>query len=176
VTVAHTFLAPGAVGPFSGVAWPVPASGSPGAWVEAEGPLVPCTGGVHAYRPEALPFWLDEELWAVELDDAEAAEDDGLVVSRRGRLLRRVEAWDAEAAGAFALACAERAEAAAGGEAAGVYAADAVSHAARARSARGAAVTAYIAARAAEEARPGGGAAERALQARWLVERLGLAT
>lgn len=174
MTVAHKFLGPGAVGPFSGVAWPAPDGHRPGAWVEAPGPLVPCGGGIHACRPEALPFWLDEELWAVELDESQLAEDDGLLVSGRGRLLRRIGAWDGEAMRAFARDCAERARKGAAGTSAEPYANDALRHAAGAGTAQRAAVTGYIAARAAGEARPGGWAAERAQQARWLVERLGL--
>ena len=47
---AYKFLAPGAVGPFSGFAWP---TGTPGPWVEA----VPhtCATGVHACLVEDLP-------------------------------------------------------------------------------------------------------------------------
>ncbi|HET9553714.1 MAG TPA: hypothetical protein VFP50_12165, partial [Anaeromyxobacteraceae bacterium] len=61
--IAYKFLAPGAVGPFSGFAWPVPSGGGPGPWVAAG-----AGGAIHACRTHHLPWWLDAELWAAELD------------------------------------------------------------------------------------------------------------
>lgn len=173
---AHKFLAPGAVGPFSGFAWPEPDGLRPGAWVEWDGPLVPCASGVHALRLGALPVWLDDELWSVELEDP-VVEDAGLLVSGRGRLLSRVAAWDATAARAFAGGCVERARAYAAGPAprrAAECAGDAASYADAVRRPRDAAVVGYVAAHAAEAAEAGGLVRERAEQARWLAERLGL--
>jgi hypothetical protein len=93
---AYKFLRRGRVGAFSGFAWPV------GEWVEAE-PHV-CASGIHACRPADLPYWLDAELWEIELDGAVAAERK--LVAPRGRLVRRVEAWDGGTARAFADSCA----------------------------------------------------------------------
>ncbi|MDQ3935296.1 MAG: zf-HC2 domain-containing protein [Actinomycetota bacterium] len=93
----YKFTLPGAVGPFSGVRWPRPDGGEPGGWVEATGELASCANGVHACRPEHLPFWIGPELWVVELDGEVTAEGHK-VFAQRGRLLERVEAWDDEAA------------------------------------------------------------------------------
>lgn len=101
---AFVFLAPGGAPRFSEAPWPLPAGEAPGAW------LMPAAGhvagaGVRACRLAHLPFWLGPELWRAELD--------GPVIERaleieapRGRLLSRVEAWDAVAAQAFAERCA----------------------------------------------------------------------
>jgi hypothetical protein len=105
---AYKFLRAGAVAPFSGFEWPQPAGDVPGEWVETAAPAELCRSGVHACRESQLPRWLDEELWRIELDGDVIEEHDSLVASR-GRLLSRVERWDAEAARAFAEACAWRA-------------------------------------------------------------------
>jgi hypothetical protein len=173
---AHKFLAPGALGPFSGFAWPEPDGRRPGAWVEWDGPLVPCASGVHALRLGALPTWLDDELWSVELEDP-VVEDAGVLVSGRGRLVERVEGWDPAAAREFARGCVERARAYAAPPApprAAECADDAVRYADAVRRPRDAAVVGYVAAHAAEAAGEGGLARERAAQARWLAERLDL--
>ena len=54
-----------------------------------------------------LPYWLDDELWEVELD-GEVVEDELKLVARRGRLVRAVEAWDDEARRSFAERCLRR--------------------------------------------------------------------
>jgi hypothetical protein len=173
---AHKFLAPGALGPFSGFAWPGPDASRPGAWVEWDGPLVPCASGVHALRVGVLPAWLDDELWSVELEGP-VVEDDGVLVAGRGRLVERVEAWDAAAAREFARGCVERARAYAAPPApprAAECAGDAASYADAVRRPRDAAVVGYVAAHAAEAAGEGGLVRERAAQARWLADRLEL--
>lgn len=100
--VAYKFLSPGAVGLFSGFAWP-----APGEWVDSERPVENCAHGVHALRLEQLLDWVDDELWEVELD-GEITEGDGMLVAERGRLVRRLDAWDADAARSFADACSLR--------------------------------------------------------------------
>ena len=60
--LAYKFLSGGGTGVLSGFRWPV------GEWVTVEGELVPARRGVHACRTGDLARWLDEELWAVELD------------------------------------------------------------------------------------------------------------
>ena len=77
--IAYKFLGAGAVGTYSGFAWPV------GEWVDVDLPLVPSRRGVHACRVLDLPYWLDDELWVVELD-GEIAEQERMVVAERGRL------------------------------------------------------------------------------------------
>jgi hypothetical protein len=150
-TEALKFLRHGAVGRFSGFAWP-----APGEWVHAAAGPLPCRSAIHACRVRDLPIWLDEELWVVELDGEIAAEETKIAAAS-GRLVRRVDAWDPDVAQQFASACAERvvdpgyADDARGLAAAGV-----------------AAAAAYVAARA------GDWATERAWQAAWLSDRLGL--
>ncbi|BDG06067.1 hypothetical protein [Anaeromyxobacter oryzae] len=103
--IAYKFLSQGAVGPFTGFRWPVPAAGEPGAWVDAPRPGRDL--GVHACRTADLPYWLDDELWLAELD-GELAVGEHQVVGARGRLLARIEDWEREARGAFGIDCALR--------------------------------------------------------------------
>ena len=56
---------------------------------------------------EQLPYWLNWELWRVELD-GEIEQGETKLVAERGRLLARVDAWDAELQDAFCRACSER--------------------------------------------------------------------
>ncbi|HZG35502.1 MAG TPA: hypothetical protein VEY87_06610 [Gaiellaceae bacterium] len=173
---AYKFLRVGRVAPFSEVVWPE------GGWVEAQGPLDPCRSGVHACRPRHLPYWLGEELWAVELA-GDRIETDLQVVAERGRLQERVGAWDEDARRDFAAECVRRtADYAAaelreqGPDAATLagYAEDAAGYAAAGDTAG----AAFVAAHAAELHAPPGVSrpfeAERAEQARWLADRLGL--
>jgi hypothetical protein len=165
---AYKFLAAGSRGPFSGHAW------TPGDWAEAEGDLEPCRNGVHALPADALAPWLDEELWAIELD-GEVVHSDGILVGRRGRLVRRVEDWDAQAAGRFARACARHAQAIAEGtDAAQPFADLAASLAESVADARMAAVVTFMAVRAAEETDADGWQNERAWQSHRLAADLGL--
>jgi hypothetical protein len=184
---AWKFLRPGAVGPFSGFAWPAPAGAGPGEWVEAESAAGTCRDGVHACEAPHLPLWIWEELWEVELDGLLAPGATKLR-ARRGRLLRRVEAWSPPSARALARACAERAgehAAAAPPEAARLAAAMAADGDTRASAAEesddpyvaahGSAVSAYIAAMTAlRAAGPEAFRAERAWQAEWFVRELDL--
>jgi hypothetical protein len=182
--LAWKFLRPGAVGPFSRVAWPPPGEdGAPGRWIGSAGREVElCRGGVHACRTRDLPLWIGAELWCVELGGP-VVEADTKVVGSAGRLLAPVAAWDGEAAMDFAGACARHVrERAAHGDddRLGGYASDVERYAlgpqARRAPFRAAAVAGFIAAQAARIA--GGHAAEqaeRARQAEWLASRLGLA-
>jgi hypothetical protein len=108
---AFKFLGRGAVGTFTGFAWP-----APGAWVAVEGPLDPCRNGIHVCRSHELAHWLHEELWELEVDGEELAGVDCLIV-RRACLVRRVAGWDAAGAERFALACLDHAALGAGGDA-----------------------------------------------------------
>jgi hypothetical protein len=199
--LAYKFLRPGAVGPFSGFAWPADR------WVAAREAPAACRTGVHGCRLADLPWWLAEELWVAEFA-APVREADRKVVASRARLVERVGAWDDDASREFAAACARRAQhvAVAALERAGASAAAErlgaleaprdvrraareldVPEAARisvlmagdgaSRAITGPTATAaYIAAHAARHA--GGAAAmeaERRRQVDWLTQRLGLA-
>jgi hypothetical protein len=161
---AYKFLRAGGVGAFSYFTWPV------GEWVESDR-MSFCARGVHACRVRDLPYWIGAELWEAELD-GDVREDRHKVVAERGRLVRRIDDWDAATGARFAEACLERTrERAKSDERLRGYADDAEANAARGQ----VALLGYIAARAAEVA---GGeneyAAERDAQAAWLASELGL--
>ncbi|MGZ6124091.1 MAG: hypothetical protein ACXWLR_03970 [Myxococcales bacterium] len=158
--IAFKFLRAGGIAPFSEFHW------TRGTWVEAPVNGGPGTG-IHGCRVAHLPYWVDDELWRVELE-GDAVERKTQLEARRGRLISRVDAWDPRA---FAGACASRAR---------EYAARAPSaemddYAAKA--ARGMAgnsgFMAAVAAVAAQE-RESAFADERAWQARWIAESLRL--
>jgi len=72
------------------------------------GTLEPGSNGVHALRTRHLVDWIDDELWLIELAD-DVEEIDDMLVARRGRLLRRIQSWDREAARDFGESCIWRA-------------------------------------------------------------------
>ncbi len=97
------FLRAGSVGPFTRHPWP-----TDGSWVESGTAFArPCRSGVHACRPADLPYWLSDELWAVELLDP-VEDADHKVAATAGRLVERVAGWTAETAGRLAEACVHR--------------------------------------------------------------------
>jgi hypothetical protein len=108
--IAYKFLLPERRGVFSRVQWPLP-----GEWLRADGPLAECRNGIHACRPLQLPYWLGEELWEVELE-GDTIQGRLKVVAPHGRLLRRVEEWNADTQRELGMMClgrtAERAAAA----------------------------------------------------------------
>jgi hypothetical protein len=165
--LAYKFLRPGAVGPFSGFAWPV------GPWVTADARVTRCRAGIHGCRAEDLPWWLQEELWVAELADP-VTEAERKVVASRARLVARVDAWNAESSQAFADACARRAREHAA-HAGDRISAQMATDGARRASGGHAATAAYIAAHVAHRAGGAGAmAAERRCQSDWLAARLGL--
>jgi len=161
---ALKFLLPGAVGPFSGFRW------EGGTWHDTSGDPT-CGHGVHACEPGDLPFWLQDELWVVELR-GDVARGRHKVVGAGGRILGRVEAWDDAARREFASACVARVrELAARRPDAAAHLGDLEQVGPQAS----AAAIASLAARAAEAVDGTKGYdAERAAQAAWLGERLGL--
>jgi hypothetical protein len=207
--IAYKFLQAGGVAPFTGARW------AEGEAAEAQGALIPCRNGIHACRPQDLPYWLDDELWEVALE-GEVVEGRLKVVARRGRLVRRVDGWNDETRAAFARMCllrvaqhaadelrdagleAEADALAAATEPDAVAAASAAATAAAAAGGAGSAERlaayaedavgwtaelppsgiAYVAAHAADSRSRAESAdafaAERALQAGWLDDRLGL--
>ena len=155
---------------------------------------------IYACRRRDLPYWLDDELWRIELE-APVREARYQIASPRARLLSRVADWDRGLMRDYAQACALRArdlalphvpgtvrEALTGAtdlEAIAVAAASAgptsraaeyVADAANNALHVGPATTSYIAAMLASSL--GGGLAafeaERAWQAGWIAERLAL--
>jgi mRNA-degrading endonuclease toxin of MazEF toxin-antitoxin module len=106
--IAYKFLRPGAVGPFSGFAWPAPDHRTPGPWVAGRGAPEPCRAGVHGCLAADLPWWIHEELWIAEFDQPVTVAG-RKVVSSRARLVRRVDGWDEQTSRTFAEACARRA-------------------------------------------------------------------
>lgn len=168
--IAYKFLRPGGSTIFSGFRWVLPEAGEPGPWVEAA-TVEACRSGVHGCRVRDLPYWIAPELYELELD-GDTVELGHKLVAARGRLLRRVEAWDEEASGEYTRMCADRArELAASAEPAVARWADI----AEATVPAGPAPLGFMAARIAEEVDgPEGYRRERLLQARWLAERLQL--
>jgi hypothetical protein len=110
----YKWLATGGVSPFAGFRWIEPGVREPGQWHRAVDPAATpdgaarrCRVGVHACRRQHLPYWLQAELWTMELDGP-VVEGDLKTVAPRARLLRRVEAWDRRAAAEYALWSAQR--------------------------------------------------------------------
>jgi len=167
--IAYKFLRSDGRGVFSGFAWPMPADGRPGPWVE--GPVDPCRSGIHACRLRDLPHWLAHELWEIELDPEPVSVARTKVVAARGRLLRRIAAWDERARADYAQMCTERARARIAenprlAEWSSVIAPSL---------AEGPALMGFVAARVREEhVGADGYRAEREHQWRWLADRLEL--
>jgi hypothetical protein len=162
--IAYKFLREGRVAPFSGVTWP-----EPGEWLETEAVDL-CRTGVHACRVADLPYWLRPELWEVELD-GEIVAGEVAIAAPRGRLVRRVEAWNRDTERAFGGTCAAEAwERAGRSPELEPFAVDVQQTAASAP-----AFAAFATARLAElQDGPAGYEAERARQARWLASTLAL--
>lgn len=104
---AWKFLDGDARGAFSGHAWPVPTGSGPGSWVDA-GAAAACRRGVHACTRADLAWWLNHELWEVELDGPLASGRHKLAAPR-GRLVTRVAGWAEGAARGLAEHSAQRA-------------------------------------------------------------------
>jgi hypothetical protein len=102
--LAYAFLARGAVEPLSGFAWPTPADARQGAWVDANSAPREALRG---YPARELPYWLDDELWDVELE-GRLAQRDHLLLAERARLVGRIDAWADPLAWEFVAACARR--------------------------------------------------------------------
>jgi hypothetical protein len=84
--------------------WPAPGSEG-GSWVAAGVDGEP--RDVRGFEASQLPWWLDDEIWVVELAGQVQASG-RILLAERARLVRRVEGWDAEAQDAFVAACGGR--------------------------------------------------------------------
>ena len=163
--IAYKFLRADGTGVFTGFRWPLP-DGAPAAWVE--GDADPCRSGIHACRVSDLPLWLGRTLYAMELD-GDILHEPSKVVGTRGRLLRRIDAWD-DARDAYTRMCADRAHELARDAELPEW--DAVVEPSLPE---GPALLGFIAARIAEAiSGPAAYQGERARQAEWLAGRLGL--
>lgn len=165
--IAYKFLTDDGSAVFSRFRWPLP-NGGPGEWVEAE--VDPCRSGVHACRLVDLPFWIAPSLYEMELD-GDVVVHSLKVVAPRGRLVRRIDAWNADTREAYSQMCIARAGeiAASAPEPLGAWAPAAEA------SVAGPALMGFMAARMAEQL--GGVGAymeERMRQSAWLADHLGL--
>lgn len=167
---AFKFLRRGAVGPFSGFRWPVDE------WVSGTEPFSACAGAIHACAADDLPYWLQEELWRVELGGPVQRHEHKLA-GASGRLVERVTAWDDGRARRFAAACAEevdrisaRLDQSSRDECAAVRD-EFLSYADFAAAPALATLSSYLCGRVDGE---GAADAERARQAAWLAAELGL--
>jgi hypothetical protein len=168
--IAYKFLRPDGTTMFTGFPWELP-NGGPGPWVDAR--VDPCRSGIHACRVSHLPLWIGRTLYEIELD-GEIVELGSKLVASRGRLLRRIEAWDDPVLDAYTRMCADRAHDLAISASPPLEGWDAV---VEPSVTEGPALLGFIAARIAEEiSGPEGYRAERARQTGWLIERLGLDT
>lgn len=168
--IGYKFLRPDGTSVFTRFRWPLPQGGDPGSWVATR--VDPCRSGIHACRAPDLPLWLGEVLYEIELAGEIVAQPSKLVAAR-GRLLRRIDAWDERLRAAYTRMCADRAHEIALGVSPPLEKWDAVVE----RSVpEGPALLGFVAARIGQE-RWGRRAyrAERDRQAAWLAERLGLA-
>jgi hypothetical protein len=168
--IAYKFLRPDGTTMFTGFPWELP-NGGRGPWVDAR--VDPCRSGIHACRVSHLPLWIGRTLYEIELD-GEIVELGSKLVASRGRLLRRIEAWDDPVLDAYTRMCADRAHDLAISASPPLEGWDAV---VEPSVTEGPALLGFIAARIAEEiSGPEGYRAERARQTGWLIERLGLDT
>jgi hypothetical protein len=101
MTSAYKFLAPGAFSPFTGFRWP-----GAGTWVSAQEERE--ARWVFACRRGDLAYWLERELWRVELGEP-VRETRYQISAPRARLVTKVEAWNADLHRGYAAACALRA-------------------------------------------------------------------
>jgi hypothetical protein len=166
--IAYKFLRSDGTSVFAGFPWPLP-DGGPGAWIDAR--VEPCRSGIHACRPSDLPFWVGRALYEIELD-GEIVERPMKVVASRGRLTRRVDAWNDELRDVYTRMCADRAHELARGASPPLADWDAVIEPSMPE---GPALLGFVAARIAERiSGPEAYRAERARQTNWLVERLSI--
>jgi len=164
--IAYKFLRSDGTGAFTRFAWPLP-NGGPGAWVDA--PADPCRSGIHACRLADLPYWAGRVLYEIELAGDIVALGTK-VVAPRGRLVRRVAAWDDAFRATYTRHCADRAH-----ELARESGLERWEEVIEPSIPEGPALLGFVAARIAEQA---GGVeayyAERSRQAEWLAAQLGL--
>ena len=78
-------------------------------WRTVTGELVPCRNGIHYLDADHLLTWLNAELWTFEDGTPDERLKDGdKYVTRKGRVLERIESWNERTARLFAADCAEQ--------------------------------------------------------------------
>ena len=97
---AYTFLSGDSTSYLTGLRWPTPTEGRT-AWIERD------DSAIRACLEHELVWWLDDELWEVELD-GDVRELGRSLVASRGRLVARIEQWTADAAWEVVAVCARR--------------------------------------------------------------------
>ena len=77
-------------------------------WRTAEGELVPCENGIHYCRQDQLVRWLGPQIWLFEDGTPDETRDAGdKLVTRKGRVVQRLDTWNETTARLFAADCAE---------------------------------------------------------------------
>lgn len=102
--IAYKFLDGQGRGVFSGFGWTAQPAGT---WVETPGVAI-CREGVHGCRPADLAWWVNEDLWEIELE-GDVVEAGRKVAARRGRLRGRIDDWSGRVMVQFAAATIVRA-------------------------------------------------------------------
>jgi hypothetical protein len=77
-------------------------------WRTVTGALVPCRNGIHYCRQDQLVRWLGPQIWLFEdgtPDETLGASDK--MVTRKGRVVERLDTWSEATARLFAADCAE---------------------------------------------------------------------
>lgn len=101
--IAFSSCGTGRVRPFSRFQWP-----DAGIWVRPTADASLCRRGIHACRVQHLTWWLDDQLWEIELD-GEVTVGRHKLLAAAGRLVSRVDAWTPTLAEEYGVVCASRA-------------------------------------------------------------------
>ena len=81
-----------------------------GRWRSVKGEIVPSSNGIHYCKPEHLVRWLGPTSWVFEDGSPDETVDAGdKLVTRKGRIVERVETWNDRTVRLFAADCAETA-------------------------------------------------------------------
>jgi len=89
--------------------------GGTGKWVKGrarnvKGELMPCRNGLHYCTRDQLVGWLGPQIWLFEdLSPDETVDGGDKMVTRKGRVVERLETWNDMTARLFAADCAEQA-------------------------------------------------------------------
>jgi hypothetical protein len=77
-------------------------------WRSVEGELVPCANGIHYCQHEHLIRWIGPTIWIFEDGTPDETINNGdKMVTRKGRVVERLDTWNETTARLFAADCAE---------------------------------------------------------------------